>query len=165
MPSNGKKLANQQRRRYQALFQSRQGASHTSSLSVEEYAARPANPVLEARRLKFNAEQRERNHIIQERYQASKTTAQRQQAETSPATPNTPRTFTKRRIVRTKYHVRSEVLIEDLSEPPVPTVTGVLSTYERTMGWWRIAEINIDNSQESRTGVNACSIRTKLYKT
>ena len=42
------------------------------------------------------------------------------------------------------------------------SVTGVLLTYERTVGKWRTGGNNIDNSQESRTGVNACSIRTKL---
>ena len=41
-------------------------------------------------------------------------------------------------------------------------VTGVLLTYERTVGKWRTVGNNIDNSQESRTGVNACSIRPKL---
>ena len=41
-------------------------------------------------------------------------------------------------------------------------VTGVLLTYERTVGKWRTVGNNIDNSQESRTGVNASSIRTKL---
>ena len=43
-----------------------------------------------------------------------------------------------------------------------PHVTGVLLTYERTVGKRRTVGNNIDNSQESRTGVNACSIRTKL---
>ena len=41
-------------------------------------------------------------------------------------------------------------------------VTGVLLTYERTVGKWRTVGNNIDSSQGSRTSVNACSIRTKL---
>ena len=43
-----------------------------------------------------------------------------------------------------------------------PLVTGVPLTYERTVGKWRTVRNKIDNSQESRTGINACSIRTKL---
>ena len=114
MPSNGKKLANQQRRRYKALFQNenRHGANNSHGLSAEEYFARPLDPVLEARRLKFNTEQRERNRIAQEQYQASQiTTAQKHQ------TPAPPHTFTKGRIVRTKYHVKSDKLIDNLPAP------------------------------------------------
>ena len=44
-------------------------------------------------------------------------------------------------------------------------VTAVLLTYESTAGLEGIVEASNNNSQVGRTGVNACSIKTKLYNT
>ena len=41
----------------------------------------------------------------------------------------------------------------------------VLLTYERTVGYGKMVEDSDDHSQDSRTGINACSIRTNLYQT
>ena len=60
-------------------------------------------------------------------------------------------------------HSHSRISVYVTNVKPL-SVTGVLLTYESTAGRWIIIEDSNDNSQESRTGVNACSISTKLYR-